>query len=1177
MFVTFIDILATCNWNFIENYLVTRSIIIICVLLFARTVVMAQVSVTPNSANACACDGAIVFNNPPLPAEYSLLDNHLILQNAGNAAGGNFSLNGLCPGVFTLEVIQNGDTTYHYINVPAVNLNPGNAASTSVCSTDGSVNLNSLIVGLAAGGSWTSPSGLTNLTMPLNAEFMEDGWYTYTVNSGGCTVVTGVFVDFIQNADPGLTTTYEICETYLPFAMIDFMQGDPDPGGQWYNSAGNIIDGYFYPATMNSGLFTYVIDTVPGCSPVFRTMNIDENAQPFAGNDTQISICEDGVPFNMLQQLTGNPDAGGQWTSPLNTPVAGTFNPATYPEGTYRYLLSANAPCIADQALLTITFLDADPSGEPATIQMCENAASVNMLNALNGTPTPGGIWTNSVGQPVDGIFDPGTENDGVYNYVYPNVGCSPDGTDLTILVENLNNAGNDNTTNTCQSAAPINLNSLLTMGAELGGTWTNSSGQAVSNIFNPAVGIGSYSFNYLVTGGLCPSDQATITVNVLDAPPQPQDIVLELCSADDPIDLTAYYTTIPGITFENLSGNPVGDFFDPANGSQTIVAVSPSGNGCPDSQGNVEITVILPLLPEDSIQQNVCINSATYNLNNLINSTAQEFGNWLDADNNIIGSNISLSAEGIYYYRYILDQVQDCGSSSLFVELHAFAPLDAGPDGNASFCETNDPVFLADLLPASSSGVGTWSFSGLPFTYASIDPSINQSGDYYYIVPQNGSCPSDFAILTVYIQPSFNFDAGADVQVCAGENPIQIGDNGPSDATYNWSPSDYLSSASEPNPTVFIPENITTETTITYVVNIIDGICTGVDSIGLTFNPLPVFDLNVPSEICIGDEIEITVNASGDFTWTPAFLFNNQNSNTQVISPVADVAFTCNVTTASGCSWTESASVIVNALPVLQVTPNTLSGCPPVLFDQTFDSTSANLEYVIWQIENFEPVIDDTLHAILQSPGLYDLTATAYNAEGCNTTISFEDVIEVYSSPVAQFKVTPAELSTIDPIATFEDLSFDAVQYEWNFAGLGYSSEAEPIFEFPIDEPANFEVCLEVTNTEGCTDSTCRIIHLDNEHVIFVPNAFTPDNDGLNDIFLPHLMGFDESTYTLQIFDRWGKMIFTTNDVREPWTGDVDGGTFYAKDDVYNWQILVKDNEHAEYLKFRGHVTLLR
>jgi gliding motility-associated-like protein len=1178
LYETFRYILATSNWkNLAELSVNLRRVIISCFLVASLFQGAAQVVVNPNSANACACDGSVAFANPPAAASYNLYDSSDVLLTNGNSAGGNFTINGLCPDVYTLEVIQNAATSFYYINVPAASLNPGNSGNTSICSTDGSVNLNNLIAGIAPGGSWQSPDGNAISAMPVNAEFMTDGWYTYSILSGGCSVTTGVFVDFIQNADPGLTTTYEICETYVPFVMLDFMQGDPDPGGQWYDSGGNPISGIYDPATMNSGLYTYVIDTVAGCSPVFRTMNIDENVQPFAGNDTQISICENGVPFDMLLQLTGNPDAGGQWTSPQNTPVSGIFNPATYTEGIYRYLITANAPCIADQALLTITFLQDDPSGESASISLCANAPDVNMFTVLNGNPTAGGIWTNAAGQVVDGIFDPGVELQGTYNYVYPNVGCSPEGADLNIQVENLNNAGNDNTTTTCLSAAQINLNSLLTLGAELGGSWTNSAGQPVSNFFSPSVGIGNYSFNYNVSGGLCPPDASVISITVQDAPPSPPDLYLELCSEDAPIDLSTLYPTIPDVFFENQSNAVISDIYNPLSGSTVISAVVSSGNGCPNSEGLIDILVNYPLLTEDTIEVNICSTAGTYDLNTLIGAEAQNNGIWYDDNNIITDGLVELDEAGTTTYRFEINAPNGCGSNELIVYLSVADPFEAGPDENYTFCITDPPVSLVSLLPSSSSGVGIWSLNGLPFNSPNIDPATDVSGEYYYIVPQNGSCPSDFAIVSINIQEGINYSAGADISVCAGSPAIQLGQPGTTGMTYSWSPSTNLSSTTAPNPQLIVPQSISESNTTLYTVTIEDGVCTGSDVISVTIHPQPAFDLIAPEEICWQDIVSFSPGVTGSYNWTPAFLFENPAATSQTIELQSSATITCTVETEFGCSWTASAGIIVNPLPVIQFYPEPMASCSPLDVLYALDSSSTGIDQVVWEIEGFEPVNADTLSASITQTGTYDLTVTALTTEGCMSSLNFEELLEVYPSPVAQFTSTPAELSTIDPIAQFNNQSVDAIINQWNFGGLGTSEETDPVFEFPSEEPANFEVCLRVTNDLGCIDSTCRILHLDNQYILFVPNAFTPDNDGLNDIFLPVLKGFDETTYTLQIFDRWGEMIFTTNDVNTPWIGDVLNGTHYAKDDVYHWQILVKDREKAEYRRFRGLVTLIR
>jgi gliding motility-associated-like protein len=1152
------------------------AIISFLVLLF-QAHFLAQVTTNPNSANTCSCDGSLTFNSLPLSADYTLYDDSNTQLTNGTNPVGSFSINGLCPGVYSLEVIQNSDTSVFYLNIPTVVIDPGESTFESICSTDGSVNLNSLINGIAPGGSWTSPSGINQPLMPINAEFMEEGWYTYSIPSGGCSVITGVFIDFIQNADPGLTTTYEICETYVPFAMIDFMQGDPDPGGQWFDANGNMIDGFYYPATMNSGLYTYVIDTVAGCGPVFRTMNIDENVQPFAGVDTQISVCENGIPFNMFTQFTGNPDNGGQWTSPQNTPVSSTFNPATYTEGVYRYLITANAPCIADQALLTITFLDDDPSGESHAINLCENEPNADMLAALNGNPTAGGIWTNANGQIVDGIFDPGAETPGTYNYVFPNVGCSPDGSDLSISVENLNNAGNDNNALTCITAGQLNLNSFLTLGAELGGLWTNISGQPVSNLFSPSAGTGAYSFNYIISGGLCPSDASVITVNVQDAPPPPSDYFIEMCEDDVPLSMSALYPAIPDIFFENSSGTVIDDLFNPQSGSTIVYAVVPSGNGCPDSEGIIEFQVNYPVFASDSIEIDVCNSLGTFDLDDLLSAQALGNGIWFDENNIALDGLLPLSEEGVYTYRYILDQTPLCGNDNLIAVLSVSEPLDAGPGESFIFCSNDPSVALTTLLPASSSGIGTWSLNGLPFSDSQIDPATAISGDYFFIVPQNGSCPSDFAILNIAIQQAINFSAGPDVSVCAGSMPFQIGQAESTGSIYSWTPSTNLSAADVSNPTINVSDDISESTTITYTVLVNDQTCSYQDEITVTTHPLPMFQLTLPESICRQDILTISPEVDGTYSWSPSFLFENPAAASQTIELQSSSSIICTVESEEGCVWSDTAGIIVNQLPLLQFYPQPLTSCSALEVIYTFDSTSADIGEMVWQIDGVGQFNGDTLNTVIESPGVYDLTATAISDAGCSVSLSFEALVEVYTSPVAQFFVTPSELSTIDPVATFTDSSVDAIHYNWNFAGLGTSDDPNPIFEFPSENQANFEVCLRVANQLGCFDSTCRFLNLDIKNILFVPNAFTPDNDGLNDIFLPQLQGFDETTYILQIFDRWGEMIFQTNDMNTPWIGDVIDGTHYAKDDVYHWQIMVKDKEKAEYQKFQGLITLIR
>ena len=94
----------------------------------------------------------------------------------------------------------------------------------------------------------------------------------------------------------------------------------------------------------------------------------------------------------------------------------------------------------------------------------------------------------------------------------------------------------------------------------------------------------------------------------------------------------------------------------------------------------------------------------------------------------------------------------------------------------------------------------------------------------------------------------------------------------------------------------------------------------------------------------------------------------------------------------------------------------------------------------------------------------------------------------------------------------------------------------------------------------------------------IFVPNTFTPNEDGLNDVFLPSICGFEIEYYELKIWDRWGTLIFESSSPKKPWIGDVRDGENFAQDGTYAWQLFLKGEcEQGALQDFSGHVNLIR
>lgn len=1129
------------------------------------------------SSTACSCNGSASFN-AATSAQYTVTDSEGVITAAGASASGVITLNNLCSQVYSILVTtNNGNATTYHINVPTATFNPGSAQQISVCSTDGSVNLNNQIPNLTNGGAWYSPTGSLITTQPLAASAMTEGWYTYVFNSGGCEIITGVYVDYIQNANAGLTTTYEICESYLPFVMLDFMQGNPDSGGQWYNPAGNTFDGVYDPATMNSGLYTYLIDTVPGCGPIFRTMNIDENVQPNAGEDNFIWVCADAASFSMLGQLGGNPDAGGQWLGPGNVPVGNSFNPSTMPAGNYRYVLQAEAPCLTDIAILTIQYYNQPAAGEDVTLSMCQTANPVNLFNALGGNPQTGGLWMAPDGSITDASFDPEFESSGTYTYFFNQVGCIGESSIVSITVEQTHEAGPDGNVSVCYNSGNIDLTSLLGANADQDGIWTNLNGNPVPTSYTLPTGTSSLGFIYETAGQLCPTDQAVITINIDSLSTDPANQSISLCSLDPPFNLSALYPGCPNVQFYSPSGALLSPVLNPNTFSGNLIIVEmPSNNSCPDGIGQISVSIDTPFWTTDTVSISVCQDDGTFDLNSALPATLQGGGSWYTMGNVLTGNIVNLTAPSTVWFRYALTNPPSCGDSDFYLELNVDSPVHAGPDGNHSFCYNDAPAALANLLPTTAGIAGNWTYQGAPYTAGIINPGIQPAGIYVFQLPANGACPADQAELNIFIEYGINYTAGQDIGACAGSPNVQIGLSNSPNLTYSWNPSTNLSSTSIAQPNVSFFTGISQDESIDYVVTVSDGICTITDTVEVITYALPLVDLGSDREICAGQTVSFAASEPGNNVWSPSNVFNG-NAQTQTLTPTSNFTAVLTFTNADGCSATDSANVIVHPSPIIDFIPSFVSSCSPYAWHGELGSLSEHTDQVVWFIPGVGGFNGQEVDVIIEEPGLYDVQVTATSSFGCMTQQYVSDVIQVLSNPIAAFRYQPAELTTLEYVAQFTDLSNGALNYLWTFDEFGTSTDPEPSFAFPHEDPATFQVCLRVENEYGCADSTCRSISLDNEYILFAPNAFTPDDDGINDTFLPVLRGFDNDTYHLQIYDRWGEMVFETRDVSEPWTGNVRGGEYYGEDNVYNWIIRIKDREISDFQLFRGSVILLR
>ena len=187
--------------------------------------------------------------------------------------------------------------------------------------------------------------------------------------------------------------------------------------------------------------------------------------------------------------------------------------------------------------------------------------------------------------------------------------------------------------------------------------------------------------------------------------------------------------------------------------------------------------------------------------------------------------------------------------------------------------------------------------------------------------------------------------------------------------------------------------------------------------------------------------------------------------------------------------------------------------------------------------------------------------------------------MIEVYDYPTAMFDASPNPTDVWHPEVGFTNYSStDVTGNTWSFGfdgALGGDITSEPSFTFPVSEPGIYPVQLLVSNQYGCLDSITIDVVVNDLYNFYVPNAFTPDNDGINDYFYPLGEGVSAANYKMYIFDRWGTQLFESDDMNTAWDGTFQGNKL--KQEVYVWKIENENSITGERNEYIGHVVLVR
>lgn len=439
-----------------------------------------------------------------------------------------------------------------------------------------------------------------------------------------------------------------------------------------------------------------------------------------------------------------------------------------------------------------------------------------------------------------------------------------------------------------------------------------------------------------------------------------------------------------------------------------------------------------------------------------------------------------------------------------------------------------------------------------------SVTPNVTT---IYTVTGIDGNGCSATASATVTVNDLPNINASASIyEICIGDSTVLSAEGG---LEYSWEGNNLF------DP-FLATQTIFPTLSGTYILSGTDiNGCSNTDDIDITVNPLPTIDLLVnPSEICFGEQATLSASGASVYSWQGSnIVFNNGNNIT--VAPDDSENYLVIGTSIHGCTDSLNYYLNVNPLPILTITPSQeiCFGDSATIFVQGADAYA------------WDPIIqnqDDMQLATVSPLNTTTYTVIGTDLNGCESSIN--STIIIIPLPEADFLMSPSDLDIFQNTSTqLFNNSWNATSYHWEFGDGSSSDETDPQHNFEVEGTGNYFITLYAYNNLGCVDSVTYYVTISNGLVYYIPNTFTPDGDQYNQSFKPILSsGFDEYDLTMEIYDRWGELIFETHDIEFGWDGTYSNNKL-VPDGTYNYVIKYKVPNNDDHGYIYGHVNLIR
>mgnify|MGYP006136815293 CR=1 FL=1 len=1019
----------------------------------------------------------------------------------------------------------------------ALMLNGGNA----VAQCGDNIDLGTWIQeGTLANGNWQVTGGGNDVNQTINGEptfYVSPDSFINVLITGDIQVTTAADDDWIGFVfgynDPDLLNPND-----YDFYLFDWKQADQNFGGFFGNEgyAMTKIDGPVvnFPQTFSAkaGPFANPIATQYGPTEGWNDFQLYSFALTYTSTRTVISINGDTV----IDEYGCFPP--------------GRFGFYNYSQSNVQYSNFSYRVAAAFD-VLTPNVCIGDTAQFVALSDSCENAAGVPINNTLVSW-----LWTFDDGatsndtNPSHLYLNPGIYNVGLIVTDY--LGCTDTAYSIVEVHDLPVISINPDDTVFC-----LNDSALLAASGALSYAWSPSIGlnDTTAGIVFAKPEINS---NYYVVGtdgnGCLGYD--TVSVEIWSLPivsitPTSFDLCIYETIGLNATGASAY----SWITNYNLSSNIGASININPETDTNYVVIGTDTNGCASSD-TTDINVTP--LPETTITSSIGINCAGQQ--DSISITGGLFYSW-GPNVALIGGNTAnpvMNPQVTQQYFVTATGPGNCQTiDSVTVEVYEIPDYSAGD---------NDVMCRNDSVQLNATGGTSYSWQpsiGLTDTTISnpISHTLNTRLYNVFITDTNGCTFSSLVIVSVNPLPFAR--AGLDKTICIGD-PTRIGGqpSGPAGSFYEWSPTNGLiDSQFAPNP------NVSPDTSTTYNLLVTDtNGCMRGDKARVTVNELPAVEVvQAPSYICEGDSELISITSGyASYEWKPSSSVVTPNASFSLIYPTISGLQTVEVIDSNGCAGEVNFDVEVKPKPFVNAGLN-FEVCDGDTIELIANAGEGDYRWTPEEMV-FQP---DSLTTLAVPLGVGFLRLTISDNLGCTNTD--DAIISAHPLPYvdAGEDIENCDMQTVflgGPSVTSEENSIN-----WSPADLLSDPKAEHPWVLNTERDTFY---LEVVSPDGCKNDDTVSVNSDCYSKIYVPNAFSPDNNGVNDFF--RVYGHRIYNPYLKVYDKWGHIIFESTDIEIGWDGTHLKQGNDASIGTYFWDFLY-ENERGRVETMEGIVNLIR